>query len=181
MKKVSLILILIFLSLSACDAQVKNQSLDWKEFISEEGKFKVTFPGTPVKSIREKDAPSGKVLNPWFEVTLPQSYFALLYADLPDESIPKPDALNAFYDNIRDGLISFNFKLVTEREIKLEEKVGRELVFTSPDGITLKTRLYLIGKRQFQLITTFDLPPKGTVETGKNVDKFLDSFKFTGK
>lgn len=181
MKKASLVLVSLFLSLSACKAQVENKSLDWKEFTSEEGSFKITFPGTPIKSVREKNLPTGKILNTWFEVALPKSYFALWYADLPTESISNQEEINSHYNYIRDGLVQSNLKLVTEREVKLGKTLGREIIFTSPEGITFKTRLYLIGKRQFQLITTFDSPPKGSAETEKDANKFLESFQFTEK
>src|SRR5215203_17977 len=104
-----LILTMVSLLFYACNAQNRSQTPEWKEFISEEGKFKATFPGIPVKTVKEKDSPNGKIQNPWFEVSLPKSYFAIWYLDLPRESDFNQEELKTYYDDIRDGYSKTNF------------------------------------------------------------------------
>lgn len=181
MNKSWLVLTTVFLLFSACNAQNKGQKFDWKEFVSDEGKFKATFPVIPTKSVKETDLGSGKLQTIRFEVSLakPEIYFGVLYADFPNAPIMNQDALKTNYDTVRDGFSkAANTKLISERDVWANGKLGRELVLNIEDGIVIY-RTYLIEKRQFQLITSTNSSLMKDREIKKSIDKFLDSFQPT--
>ena len=65
-----LILTPIFLLVVGCQAQRKSRNLDWQEFVSSEGKFKVTFPGKPAKTAKEIEVSNGKLQSNRFEAAI---------------------------------------------------------------------------------------------------------------
>ncbi len=79
MNKFWLILSLTIISFSACYSQKQAQKLDWKEFVSDEGKFKATFPDVPKRFVEELDKQDGKFQSYRFEVELPRKWFAVSY------------------------------------------------------------------------------------------------------
>lgn len=181
MKKVSLVLILIFLSLSACQAQVKNQSLDWKEFVSEEGKFKAVFPLTPEQSIRTSPLGDGKIQYPKVEVSLPQMNFSIYYGDIPDLRNLNLEELKEYYIYLRDTTLKLNnSQLMDESEITINERQGYEFVENRNNKI-VTYRLLLIKNRLYQLKTEVDSSLKNEKEVKENVMKFFNSFQITAK
>lgn len=98
MKKFYLVLIVVFLSLSSCKAQIDSKNFDWKEFVSEEGKFKARFPVTPEQTIRTSPLGNGKIQHPKIEVSLPQMNFSVYYGDIPDLKNLNQDELKDYYN-----------------------------------------------------------------------------------
>lgn len=177
MNKVWVILTLLLISFSACDAQNRVLQPDWKELVSEEGKFKATFPGTPKTSVDKIVAETEKTPNGSFEVQLPQRWFGISYQD-SSKSLER-DQVKARYDYLRDETLKLpNTKLVTEREISLSGSLGREIVITLNKTI-ITNRMYLIGNRLFQITTTISPPLTEDKEVKKDSDRFLDSFQLT--
>lgn len=182
LNKFWLSLAVIFLLFTACNIQNKGQKIEWKEFVSEEGKFKILFPGIPRKSVREIDTPNGKVKNYISDVTLGNDYFAVMYSDFPDAPVMNQDELKANYDAISNYTLnkSQESTLIREQDIGLNGKLGRELIVDSK-GINLRYRFFLIENRMFQIVTGVNISVKNDVKTQERINKFLDSFQVIEK
>ncbi len=184
MKIFWLVLTVVFLLFSACKAQNKTRNFDWKEFVSDEGKFKATFPFIPVKTVKEIDGGTGKIQTTRFEISLsePEIYFGVLYADYPNAPTMNEDALRTNYDNVRDGFSKAgNGKLTSDRDVWANGKLGREIVFDFDNKTIVTYRTYLIGTRQFQVITSTKASLIKDAEIKRSIDKFLNSFQFVEK
>ena len=167
------------LSFSLCYGQTQGEKLNWKDFASDELKFKAAFPGVPKATVDALDAKLGKRFAHWFIVTLPQRFFGVSVTDFPNLPLMlKEDQLKANYDNLRDGVIKqTGFKLVSERDIRLGEQFGREITLTNDKEI-IKNRMYLVRQRLFQSITTMQTSLAKDDTAQKDAVKFLDSFQF---
>lgn len=172
-------LFLIMLSFSLCYGQTQSEKPNWKDFASDELKFKAAFPGTPKATVDALDAKLGKRYAHWFIVTLPHRFFGVSVTDFPNLPLMmKEDQLKANYDNLRDGVIKqTGFKLVSERDIQLGEQFGREIVLSS-DKEMIKNRMFLVRQRLFQSITTMQMSLTKDEAAQKDAVKFLDSFQF---
>ena len=168
---------------SACKGQNKTINFEWKEFVSEEGGFKATFPFNPVKSIKETDGGNRKIQSVRFEISLaePEIYLGVMYADFPNVPEMNEEVFRTYYDNIRNGFkIAKDTELISERDVRVNGKLGRELTLKGGNQIT-KYRTYLIGNRQFQVITSTTSNLMNTASIEKDVNKFLDSFQLLEK
>ena len=170
---------LIIVSFSLCYGQKQSEKSEWKDFASEELKFKATFPGIPNATVDGLDAKLGKTYARWFIVTLPHRFFGVSVSDFPNLPLMlREDQLKTNYDNLRDGVIKqTGLKLVSERDIRLGEQYGREITLTNDKEI-LTNRLYLVRQRLFQSITTMQTSQAKDEGAQKDTLKFLDSFQF---
>lgn len=176
-----LVLTIVLLLSSACKAQNKGQNFNWKEFVSVEGKFKVSFPDVPKKFNHEINEKLGKRQSYSFEVSFPQTGFAVTYQDLPNLPAMNQDSLKLLQDNLREkSLKETNSKLISERNIWLDGKLGRETVVKINNQILIH-RMYFTGNRQFQIVTSIDSSLSTNEEIINAVNKFLDSFQLIEK
>lgn len=177
MSKIWLVLTMVFLFFSACNTQNKSRNFDWKEFISEEGKFKATFPAIPIKSAT-KGGKDDQIPIDKYEVFFdePFIYFGVWCKDFPAKSSMTQDEFKTEYDDIQNRMLKDKAELVSSRDIWINGKLGRELVYKS--GIlTTKYRVYSIGNRGYELITSTKSSLLEDTDVEISVDKFLDSFQ----
>lgn len=176
--KIIISLVLTVLVFTTCQAQKQKQLSDWFEFISKSGNFKVWFPTKPNESAKEIEENGLKTQSYWFSVSQPLKTFMITYADYPNAPVMNQEQLRLNYNNLKSNIIErSNSKLTSERDVFLNERLGREFTFVSVDKITVTYRTYLIDKRFFQLITSIESPLAEDEETKKEVNKFLDSFQ----
>jgi hypothetical protein len=150
---------------------------DWKEFASKEGRFKLLMPGTPKQYKLDTESDFGKGVLHINTVEAGETMYGTNYCDFPAEVKKAP--LKQVYDSSRDGAVAnLEGKLASEKDIKLGEYPGREIRIEVAGGKKLfRARVYLVDQRLYQVVVF------GTKETAtsKEADKFLDSFKLTGK
>lgn len=194
MNKFYLTLITFCLFFSACNVSPTPSALqsnmpvvqpakkiEWKEFVSEEGRFKVTFPDTPRQSFKENETQAGKVKTTIFSAALTEDYFEVRYGDFPAEPDVDRNNLKSYYDFIRDNTLKLQpSTLLSERDLSLNGKPGRELVINLNETYT-KYRLFLIGNRIFQTTTRVGISRKDDSEVQERSNKFLDSFQIIEK
>jgi hypothetical protein len=181
MKKFLLIFIAVFLTFSACKAQVKSADFDWKEFVSEEGKFKAKFPTTPEQTIRTSPLGDGKIKYPKIELSLPQINFSISYGDIPDLRSLNDEELKEYYSYLRTQTIRLNnSQLVSERSIMIDEKAGHEFI-EKRNNKTVTHRMLLVENRLYQIGTEIDTSLEDDDEVRKIVEVFLSSFQIIGK
>ncbi len=150
---------------------------EWKEFASKEGRFKVLMPGTPKQDKAETESDFGKGVLHMNTVQAGKTMYGANYCDFPAEIKKTP--LKQVFDSSRDGAVAnLEGKLASEKDIKLGEYPGREILIDLAGGKRLfRVRVYLVDQRLYQVVVF------GTKEaaTAKEADKFLDSFTLAEK
>jgi len=170
-------------------APVKDDhASDWKEFISAEGQFTVSLPGTPKAGISTVSAPAGPLKSNFFVVERDKFLYYVSYVDLP-AGPETPEENKEALDTSRDRALA-NHRLISENDVMLDGIVGRELL-VDRNGVILKARFFYAGQRLYQMIIT--APPNIVFRDGKpspdakdrtdlfekTAAKFFDSFKLT--
>ncbi len=194
MNKFYLTLITFCLLFSACNVSPTPPSLqtnapivlpakeiEWKEFVSEEGRFKVNFPGAPRQSFKEIDTQAGKAKTTIYSVALTEDYFEVRYGDFPAEPDVDRNNLKSYYDFIRDNTLKLQSStLLSERDLSLNGNPGRELVINFNENYTIY-RFFLIGNRIFQTTTRVGISRKDDPQIQERSNKFQDSFQIIEK
>lgn len=175
MRCVGLLAVWLSLGVVACAA-----TQDWKEHTTKEGRFKIKFPGDPIK--QEQNVPTGQgqlqmhILA--VEADGGNQAFMVMYNDYPEAHIKdnKPDDLLKL---AKDGVLSSsNGKVSKERAIKVDGHPGLEFAFEGNSGgreMKCSWRVYLVKNRLYQLaIIRF-----GQATAPDDVKRFFDSFSLT--
>ncbi|HEX8733788.1 MAG TPA: hypothetical protein VF721_00560 [Pyrinomonadaceae bacterium] len=176
-------LILIFIALGWTvnfgQKQIQSGEPEWKEFASEEFKFKAAFPGVPKASVDELDAKSGKIYAHWFIVTLPGRFYGVSVTDYRNLPLMlKEDELKKNYTAlIADIVKAKGLKLLGEKDLRLGGQFGHEVVLTNEKEILIQ-RMFLVRQRLYQVITTMPEAASKDEKTRRGADRFLDSFRF---
>ena len=147
-----------------------QQSTDWKEFSSTEGRFNAQFPCEP--KVESEDVKEGTTTVKQFynSCIFGSGYFMLSYADFPLQKDPK-----RFLDTFRDGIINgMGAKLESEKQITMGNHPGREVysrITTQGIEMNFALRIYLVNNRVYSLGAS-------RLATGDpaDVNKFLTSF-----
>jgi hypothetical protein len=139
----------------------------WTKFSSPEGRFAVLMPGQPLREEQSKDTRVGKVLMRFFTVGSEKGLFIVAYADYEIGGVKQE--LDANRDSFLKGMKA---TLVSESDIKLQENPGRE-IRAERDQLSIRSRIYLVGKRYYQLVTITPATLPGSLEA----DRFLTSFE----
>lgn len=160
---------------------VERDDSAWKEFASVEGGFSVKFPGTPKRSTETIDLPNAEIKMQIFSLRTFAEY-SVMYADYPIQQSENPEAAKKMLDNgARGAVASAGSELLEFKEISIGKFPGRFLKEKMPRGEIMWVRMYLVGRRMFQVAIT---TPKEDAATRasiafyeKTAYKFLDSFK----
>ena len=154
-----------------------GQELEFKQFASGDGRYKVQFPGT-VKTATT-DVPAGKDT---LKLTLDAVElkggitFMVSYVDASEEVAKKPAGPR--FDKIRDAVKGEKGSVVSEKDAEAalgEEKFpAREVLLETPNGF-IRNRMVIAGRRLYQVMV------QGSKEavTSPSADKFLGSFEIT--
>ncbi len=181
-KRIPTVIISLLVLLTACAAQsTRSDAVQWKEIVSVEGRFKLTFPGEPVTRFHDRETLEGNVRATEIYVGFRQITFMLMWADLPNAADTSEDRLRGNYDLFRDGMLEkAGAKLRSEKDVRANGRLGREISL-SVGSQFVKYRIYVIDGRQYQLITSRDYTLRNDPALQKQVDKFLDSFQLIEK
>lgn len=163
-------------------AAVEYNEAAWKTFATPDGGFSILMPGQPVKSGQVVETELGPL--PYFTFTLKTATaeYMASYSDFPFP-VTEPSGLKRAYDGSREGMKKMApFTLTAEREIQLEGRLGRELIFESEQNI-IKARLLIVNRRLFQAIIMTRKYQNSSRDIIKfyesTINKFLDSLKVT--
>jgi hypothetical protein len=153
---------------------------EWKETRSKEGRFKVKFPGDPVKQQQQVPTQLGNLTMHTFAVETDggSQAFMVMYNDYPADQIKNSntdDLLKACKGGV---LSSSNGKVKKDRNITLSGNPGMEFTFSGDSGgrpIECAWRIFLVKNRLYQVaILRFNNAP-----AEDDVKKFFESFAFT--
>lgn len=148
-------------------AQARAQTTEWTKFSSPEGRFSVLMPGRPLSDEQSKETPDGQVVMRFFTARAGTGIFIVAYADYNMGEAKQE--LDANRDSFLRGMKA---TLVSESDIKLQENPGREIK-AERDQLSIRSRIYLVGKRYYQMVTITPATLPGNLEA----DKFLISFE----
>jgi hypothetical protein len=164
--------------------ELQNEKTDaeWREFVSSEGRFKIDFPGVPQETVEESDWEGKKVAFHHFEVTRGRFRFEMTYADFPGSAVKEPEKIRYNLDYRRDSLIEQSKeKLVSERDVRLDDWTGREFVLTDGDQ-TDAYQIYKIGDRNYQISVAYNNKPAPEKEVfQKAMDYYFSTLEISKK
>jgi hypothetical protein len=143
------------------------------ERTSKDGRYRVLMFDKAREEVRL--AP-GKVRMHMLWVELPDGAVAVTYADLPVGEKEPASRAEKRLDGSRDALLGVTrAKLKSEKKLSLAEAhPGRDITAELPgDAGRLRARLYLVGRRLYQLQAL----GKPAFVDGPDVEKFFDSFR----
>ena len=147
----------------------------WERFNSPEGNFNILMPSKPAIDLKDVDTAVGTLKLHLFSASTDTGYFLVSYGDYPSAPADLNDA-ESVLNGVRDGIVNGSTsELVSEKKISLYSYPGREIVTkkaTQGDVIVFKWRIYLVGRRLYQIAV-------GTTQKDAempDVNKFLTSF-----
>jgi tRNA A-37 threonylcarbamoyl transferase component Bud32 len=143
----------------------------WQEYRPSRGKFVVWMPGEP--TVKHEKA-AGTDFDQASVVDADRAtYYTVVFAEFPNTVFPDP--LAALAKACEGAMASVNGKVLSEKDIKIGDWPGKEVLYESPQikGLHGKMRIYLVGRRMYQLI--FNAPP-GAMD-GRDANLFFDSFR----
>jgi TonB family protein len=156
----------------------------WQEYASAEGRFSILFPGTPKAEVQSVEIQGGQ-----FQIHVHRlkaiSEYGVIYADYP---VPVDDpnvAKQVLDEGVKGAVAEVGAAILSVTEISLNGYPGRSFKEKLPNGSILKGKMYLVGRRMYQIAVTLPKPdatPDGGKADEQLADKFLDSFKLnTGR
>jgi hypothetical protein len=152
-----------------------------------EGGFTAEMPGTPKRQTQSVDtAGGGKIDVTMLMVQNGDEGYIVGYNEVPQAIAQVADQNTAqFLNSARDGAVQNVHGTVTsERDITIDGHPGKEFTGngTSPDDpkqeASFTARVYWVNPKLYQVLY---VRPKTASAPSENGQKFLDSFKLTGK
>ena len=166
---------IVFLGFWLATAAAQDAKIDFQQFASSDGKYKVQFPGPVKTQTIEVKTPSGAQNLTLDSVSFPgDTVFMVSYIDTPPEAAKNPSGPRL--DKIRDASKGEDGKVLSEKDMSVgtEKYPGRDVVIEKA-GVVIRTRIVLADKRLYQVMV------QSTKEfvTSPTANKFFDSFDVT--
>lgn len=144
---------------------------NFTEFVSKEGRFKASFPGTP----KEKTQSALGMKFKMFLMEEADGIFGIAYFDLPSGTAVNGKQVDSALNHAKDGMLrNMNATLIKEDRISLQGKYpGREIRADVPSkGAEMYCSVYLVNNRAYQVLI------RGKTEwlNSDKARKFLNSF-----
>jgi hypothetical protein len=164
-------------------AALHPESGTWINVAPANAGFTIRMPGKP----REKvEALEGRpdVENHLLTLETKVAGYVTSFVQFPDD-VTDPDTIKTLLDAGREGgLTSTHGKLISEKEIRLGEYVGREWAVSLPGGFSATTRAYWVKRRLYQTVFVIGANAGESVELAQlrqeAATKFLNSFALSG-
>lgn len=162
------------LCLASIYAGAQSKPLQWKEYVSSQGKFSILLPGEPTTGYRPVGADSESSTTYVTNLIVDEKAWTVAYFDLPVAPADEP-AIQKRFDRTRDHMLKmYSVKLDKEEKLTLNGLPVRSFT-TKPDdqNRVQHTRIYLVGQRVYQV---WALARAGD-EAAAGVKTYFDSFK----
>jgi hypothetical protein len=187
------ILLSIFISLSFITVLAQQppplppapgpESGTWINVAPADAGFSVLMPGKPSEKVEAVEAHPG-IENHTMMLETKLGGYAVSYTQFP-EDVTDTSVIKEMLDRGREGgIASSSGKLKSEKDIKLNEYLGREWVLELPGGLLATARAYWVKRRLYQAVfvaaPNASDPPELTKLRQEMSAKFLDSFSLTG-
>jgi outer membrane lipoprotein-sorting protein len=155
------------------DGPFSEETTNWKEFNSEEGRFSVLLPGTPRSQSVTMESAEGRFEHHLL-LAMSGGYICTIdYVDLPNQALG-PDTEKVIFDASRDQwLKQVGGKLLSEATVSVDRHEGREVRMLIFDG-EARLQLFLIDGRFYQFSIANVLRSK---KPDDRIDQFFKSLK----
>ncbi len=166
--------VIFSLCLAAICAVAQSKPLNWKEYVSSQGKFSILLPGEPTTGYRPVGADSESSTTYVTNLIIDEKAWTVAYFDLPAAPADEAASQNRF-DRTRDHMLKmYSVKLSKEDNLTFNGLPVRSFTTKPDDGNRIfHTRIYLIGQRVYQV---WALARVGDEEAA-GVKAYFDSFK----
>jgi hypothetical protein len=141
----------------------------WKRYDFKEGGFSALFPGPPESTIDKKKEGEFEFTEYklHFETQQPAYDFRVIVTPIPSEV---EFSLEKVEENLSKGAA---MKLLDRKLISIEGRPAVEVLLKGDDGVDVKTRLYVLDGKYYQIIV---VASEEALKT-KEMDEFFDSVK----
>jgi len=168
--------LLAFVLLASANAAISAQ--DGKPYESKAGKYKVTFPDTPMTSSKKADDGELNVASAAFK----GGGFMIIYTDLNADKLKEVKPKDILMGGEKGLVENFKPKITSSKDIEFGKQKfpARQIegeAFLAEEGISINLRLTLIlaDNRLYQV---FVFGPKD-LPKAKEAEKFFDTFEIT--
>ncbi len=148
----------------------------WQEFSSREGGFTILLPSQPQESLVNLKTDLGLMVLHAFTVTNGDREYRVTYTDLLHPAKNEKDTEKVLKTARQFALTGKHREMLKEQFLTLDDHPGREFRISEDSELVLIDRAYLVGKRLYQVITSFSAAKGESTETGR----FLGSFRLSG-
>ncbi len=158
--------------------------IDWQEFSSKEGGFRILVPGEVTQKVDTVLTPVGQILYKTVfyqdkaENALTQVYL-VSYCDYPANTFHRDslDLIDEFFEaTVFSAEESLNGNVVYQSDIYLGGNSGKAWrIDFNQSKSSSRTKAYLVGQRYYSVQTV------GSVEIDKNAETFFDSFRLLSR
>jgi hypothetical protein len=172
-KKIPAVLSLVLLAALAARAQTPPApAADWVKFSPAGAHFTILLPVEPKEDKQTVQSPHGPYTTYLYSsISAEREFYMVGWADYdPKFNFDVQAELNANRDNFVNGLKA---KLLSTTPIKLGTYPGIEFEAELTGKVDIVSRVYIVGRRPYQLIT---VTPAGRDATA-NRERFFSSFK----
>jgi hypothetical protein len=147
----------------------------WSEFASTEGGFRVLLPEAPkgfAKAFPLPDGSRATLHMAMVELTKPEerAYF-VGWMDLPDARKQTTDKI---LDQVAKAQAARG-TLAQDKPITVDGNEGRETEIVVPAGITIRTRVFLVRSRLYEVVAS----ARTASAQSRDIFRFLESLKIT--
>lgn len=159
---------------NSASINAQSSKLDWKEYVSPQGKFSILFPGKPETGYRPIGADSESSVTYVTNVIIDEKAWAVAYFDLP-AAPPDEKAIQARFDRTRDHMLKmYSVKATDEEKVLINGYPVRAFKTKTDDQRRVQhTKIYLVGQRVYQV---WALVRVGDEETS-GLAGYFNSFK----
>ncbi|HJZ56158.1 MAG TPA: hypothetical protein VKE74_14420 [Gemmataceae bacterium] len=159
----------------AAAVALDEPKVEYKQYASSAGKYKVLFPGPVFTETLEVKTPTGAQSLTLDSVSLPgEILFVVSYIDTPADTAKAPPGQRL--DKIRDAARGEDGKVLSEKDLLIgtDKLPARDVVIQKP-AVVIRTRIVLAEKRLYQVM----IQGKREFVTAATADRFFDSFEVT--
>lgn len=157
----------------------------WKEFVSNEGEFKISFPKTPeeIKNMLGEGAKAQQQTA--FRIVTNAGFFEVSYMKLA-YTINDLAILGEVYDRSLEYFKKNpKIKVIASNDVKVGKYTGREILTQTTAGdARSKMRVFIVGSRFYTLLFSSQIPQNAQSKRAELYDaamnKFFASFALTG-
>lgn len=152
----------------------------WQTYTSSDGGFRVLFPSSPQTMTQSIPLESWNLDLYVLMAQDATGEYLVVYSDYPDGFIERLSNRDALLEGVQQGFIQgMDATILSDRDLSLGQHPGREIRYSTQQGVTGIAQFYLVGKRLYQLVVR---DGEGERESLIQRDRqFLDSFDLTNR
>ncbi len=163
----------------AASSWVQSQT-QWQTYTSLDGGFRVLFPSSPQTMTQSIPLESWNLELYVLMAEDATGEYMVVYSDYPDGFIERLSNREALLEGVQQGFIQgMDATMLSDRDLSLGQYPGREIRYSTQEGVTGIARFYLVGKRLYQLVVR---DGEGERESLTRRDRqFFDSFDLSDR